>query len=192
MGYSPQISALLNAPSGVVSVAAALVAGYGIRYASHRWAWIIAVLIPGIIGGALMSFVPIHNRSGVLAGIYLVNSVTASLPIIYHWTACNVAGQTKRAFSVAIVSGSFSIGNILGPQTFQARDAPEYRPAKIAILACLSAGAVVGFVLFLLYRHANAKGGRGGVIARQDCPGDDGHLWENLTDKKNAAFCYVY
>jgi hypothetical protein len=35
----------------------------------------------------------------------------------------NFGGATKRAFGAAIVTGSFSIGNIIGPQTFQARDA---------------------------------------------------------------------
>jgi hypothetical protein len=30
-----------------------------------------------------MSFLPVTNRSGCLAGIYLVNAVVAPLPIIY-------------------------------------------------------------------------------------------------------------
>jgi hypothetical protein len=37
-----------------------------------------------IIGGALMSFLPTSNRSGVLAGIYLVNAVVAPLAIFYN------------------------------------------------------------------------------------------------------------
>lgn len=36
-----------------------------------------------ILGGALMSFLPISNRSGCLAGIYLVNAVVAPLPVLY-------------------------------------------------------------------------------------------------------------
>ena len=79
-----------------------------------------------------MSFLPTSNKSGILAGIYLVNAVVAPLTIFYAWTAANFAGATKRAFAAALVSGSFSLGNIIGPQTFQARDAPEYRPAKLA------------------------------------------------------------
>jgi hypothetical protein len=36
-----------------------------------------------ILGGALMSFLPVTNRSGCLAGIYLVNAVVAPLPVLY-------------------------------------------------------------------------------------------------------------
>jgi hypothetical protein len=36
-----------------------------------------------IIGGALMSFLPVTNRSGCLAGVYLVNAVVAPLPVLY-------------------------------------------------------------------------------------------------------------
>lgn len=37
-----------------------------------------------IIGGALMSFLPKTNKSGLLAGIYLVNAVVAPLTIFYN------------------------------------------------------------------------------------------------------------
>lgn len=36
-----------------------------------------------ILGGALMSFLPITNKNGILAGIYLVNAVVAPLTIFY-------------------------------------------------------------------------------------------------------------
>lgn len=36
-----------------------------------------------IMGGALMSFLPVTNRSGCLAGIYLTNAVVAPLPVLY-------------------------------------------------------------------------------------------------------------
>ena len=67
-----------------------------------------------------MSF--LNTKAGVLAGIWLVNTVTGTLIIIYHWTAANVAGQTKRCISIALVSASFSVGAIIGPQTFREKD----------------------------------------------------------------------
>lgn len=105
-------------PSGIVSIASTFIVGFGIRHTSHRWAWLVACCIPGILGGALMSFAT-GTKAGQLAGIYLVNSITATLIVIYQWTGSNVGGQTKRVISVALVSGSFSVGNIIGPQTFQ-------------------------------------------------------------------------
>ena len=36
----------MNMPSGAVSIFFTLFVGYGIRYGSHRWAWIVATIIP--------------------------------------------------------------------------------------------------------------------------------------------------
>ena len=175
-------------PSGIVSITSALVVGYGVRYTSNRWAWIVACCIPGILGGGLMSFAPANNRAALLAGIYLVNTITATLIAIYQWTAANVAGQTKRVVSVALVAGSFSVGNIIGPQTFQAKDTPQYIPAKITVLATQAGAATVAFTLFLYYVWANRRKGvrrEAGEQSQQD-------LWEDVTDKQDGSFTYVY
>lgn len=180
-------------PSGVVSIASTLIVGYGVRFTSNRWAWVIVCCIPGIIGGGLLSFAT-QNRAAQLAGIYLVNTITAVLIIIYQWTASNVAGTTKRVASVALIAGSFSVGNIIGPQTFQARDAPQYIPAKIAVLATQSAAALVAFVLFLYYVWANkrkdAAASITGAIGVESQ--SEQQLWEDQTDKQKPTFRYVY
>ena len=190
-GFSPPDSALLNMPSGIVSIASTLIVGFGIRYTSNRWAWIVACCVPGVLGGALMSFAPKSNRAAQLAGIYLVNAITATLIVIYQWTASNVAGHTKRVISVALISGSFSVGNIIGPQTFQAKDAPAYKPAKITVVATQAAGALIALVLFAYYVWANKR--KNAVQASVD-PVDQSeqHLWEDQTDKENKTFRYVY
>lgn len=188
-GFSGPISALLNTPGGVVSIFFTLLVGFGIRQTSNRWAWNVLCTIPGIIGGALLSFLPKSNKAGVLIGIYLVNSIVATLPILYQWTMANCAGHTKRAFSSALIAGSFSIGNIIGPQTFQARDAPEYRPAKIAVLATQAAAAVLSVVLFVYYRWQNRQ--RDQKKGAEENSFDD-TKWAGLTDRENPSFRYVY
>ncbi|KAI9681266.1 MAG: hypothetical protein M1817_002548 [Caeruleum heppii] len=193
-GFSSPVSALLNMPSGIVSIASTLIVGFGIRRVSNRWAWIVGCCVPGIVGGALMSFLPKSNKAGLLAGIYMVNAIVATLTIIYQWTVANCAGQTKRVFSSALISGSFSIGNIIGPQTFQARDAPQYIPAKIAVLATQAAGALVAVMLFLFYVRANRRKDRqmraeyGAEAAHET----EAEHWANQTDRQNATFRYVY
>lgn len=135
-----------------------------------------------------MSFAPSSNRAALLAGVYLVNSITAVLAVIYQWTAANVAGQTKRVVSVALIAGSFSVGNIIGPQTFQAKDAPQYIPAKITVLATQAGAAVVAFVLFLYYVWANRRKGVTLVVEEQS----QQELWDGRTDKEDKSFRYVY
>jgi hypothetical protein len=46
LGYTPKKAALMNMPSGAISIFFTLFVGYGIRVGSHRWAWIIACIIP--------------------------------------------------------------------------------------------------------------------------------------------------
>ncbi|KAL8706571.1 MAG: hypothetical protein Q9201_000384 [Fulgogasparrea decipioides] len=192
-GYKPPTAALLNMPSGIVSIASTLIVGYGVRHTSNRWVWVAACCIPGILGGALMSF-DTGNKAGQLAGIYLVNTITATLVVIYQWTGANVAGQTKRVISVALVSGSFSVGNIIGPQTFQAKDAPDYIPAKITVLATQAAAALIALVLFLYYVMANRSKVAPSEVTESVGVGGYGEerLWEDRTDKQNPTFRYVY
>ena len=140
-----------------------------------------------------MSFLPVTNRPGCLAGIYLVNAVVAPLPILYAWTAANFSGATKRAFAAAVVSGSFSVGNIIGPQTFQARDAPAYRPAKLAVMGTQAGCAVVTVALYVYYRCENGRRDR--LIGKVGS-GEQGFLekerWGTKTDRENVKFRYCY
>ena len=190
-GFSPPDSALLNMPSGVVSIASTLIVGFGVRYTSNRWAWIVACCVPGVLGGGLMSFAPKSNRAAQLAGIYLVNAITATLIVIYQWTASNIAGHTKRVISIALISASFSVGNIIGPQTFQARDAPQYTPAKITVVATQAAGALIASILFAYYVWANRRK-EARVPAAVSRDNTEQHLWQDQTDKENKTFRYVY
>ena len=103
---------------------------------------------------------------------------------------------------MALVSGSFSVGNIIGPQTFQARDAPGYVPAKISVLATQAAAAAVAGMLFSYYVWANGRKEKamllGAVVAVEHqnelarFEGMEQRLWENRTDKENEMFRYVY
>ena len=88
------------------------------------------------------------------------------------------------------MSGSFSVGNIIGPQTFRARDAPEYRPAKLTLLGAEAGCAFVTFVLFLYYVYMNRR--RGAVGADVEEQYMERGVWERMTDRENKRFRYVY
>ena len=197
IGFDPGNAALLNMPSGIVSIAATLTVGFGVRYvaAGHRWLWIVGCCVPGVLGGALMSFLPSDppraNKAGLLAGIYLINAIVAPLAVVYQWAASNVAGYTKRTFSISLIAGAFSVGNIIGPQTFQARDAPQYIPAKITVLATQCACALSAVALFLYYRWANGRKEKAAAHLTTT-HAIDATARENLTDKENIYFRYVY
>ena len=141
-----------------------------------------------------MSFAPKYNRAALLTGVYLVNAVIPNLIITFQWTMANVAGHTKRAAAAAMIAGSFSIGNIIGPQTFRAQDAPEYHTAKVTVLATQASAAFVTVVLFVYYMWANKrKERRQRGLEREGMRLDaKEEVWGNLTDKENVWFKYVY
>ncbi|WEW55538.1 hypothetical protein PRK78_000969 [Emydomyces testavorans] len=184
------LAALLNTPSGLVTIVSTILSGVMVRYKSHRWACIVACCLPGIIGCSLMSFVSKDNHAGVLTGIYLVNCIVPTLVLVYQWVAANVAGSTKRSASVALVTASFGVGNIIAPQTFQAKDAPQFIPAKIAVLATQATAAVVAVVIFLYYLWENHRRDR--VQLEMSESSSEEANWDNLTDKENPAFRYTY
>lgn len=75
-GYTSKQSALLNIPSGVVSILSTMFATIAVGRGYARWVSIGVLVVPVIIGGALMSFLPIKNQGGLLTGIYLINCVS--------------------------------------------------------------------------------------------------------------------
>jgi len=193
-GYTSKEAALLNMPTGAVSGLFTLLVGFGTRHTSHRWAWLILCCIFGVLGGGLMSYAPRHNKGALLTGVYLVNAVVPTPIIIYQLAMSNIAGHTKRAVSAVVVAGCLGIGNIIGPQTFRAKDAPEYHSAKVIVLAVQSAGASVTAVLFLYYVWANKqKERRQRILEREGVAmNTTADTWGNLTDKQNPEFRYVY
>jgi len=83
------------------------------------------------------------------------------------------------------MAAAFGVGNIIGPQTFQVRDAPSYLPAKITVLATQGVAAVLAVVLFAYYVWSNRRRGRSQVEP-------DATEWRDLTDKENKSLRYTY
>ncbi|CBF84634.1 putative MFS transporter [Aspergillus nidulans FGSC A4] len=163
-GYTSKESALLNMPSGVVSILSILLSTYAVAKGYSRWLAIDLLLVPTLLGSCLMSFLPKSNQAGLLVGIYMVNTTVAPLILIFAWTGANFKGYTGKVTGCAFISAAFSIANIIGPQTFQARDAPEYLPAKVTIVVANAAAIAVSTALRLLYGSRNREAERLGAL----------------------------
>lgn len=88
-----------------------------------------------------------------------------------------------------MVAASFAIANIIGPQTFQAHDAPEYIPAKITVLvtAVLTAMTAVALRILLGYRNKTRRESPDELGAETEAI-----LLADVTDGKNKNFRYIY
>ena len=85
----------------------------------------------------------------------------------------------------AIILMSFCVGNVIGPESFQEKDAPDYIPAKITIVAVLSTTIVLVAILNTLNVMENKKRDREGHV---EMPRD--YEFMDLTDKENRNFRY--
>ncbi|KAJ5809063.1 uncharacterized protein N7503_001281 [Penicillium pulvis] len=189
-GYGNKQSALLNMPSGVVSIVSTMVSTYAIAKGFSRWLAIDLLLIPTLIGSCLMSFLPSSNKGGCLAGIYLVNTTVAPLALIYAWTGANYKGYTMKVAGTALISAAFSIANIIGPQTFQSKDAPQYIPAKITLVAVNAAAILISTLLRIMYGRRNSRADRLGTPARSSMEARTASTQNANVD--DETFRYVY
>ncbi|KAI2901854.1 hypothetical protein CBS11852_2420 [Aspergillus niger] len=188
-GYDSKESALLNMPSGVVSIVSTMASTMAIARGYSRWLAINVLLVPTLLRACLMSFLPSSNQGGCLAGIYLVNTTVAPLALIFAWTGANYKGYTMKVAGSTLVSAGFSIANIIGPQTFQSRDAPGYIPAKITIVAVNAGAIIISTTLRVVYGRRNARANRLGQAAGSRM---EERLRSEEDDEGVVDFRYVY
>lgn len=188
-GYSPKASALLNMPSGAVNIISTLTYAFYVRYYGRRYLVIFVGSMIGTLGACLLSYLPHTNKAGLLVAMYLINALPGVTNIVSQWLSCNVAGHTKRAYATAMVNAAFSIGNIIGPETFRAQDAPEYRPAKLTLVVCWALAGVVSLGTGAYYTLMN-KSRTKGVVHVEGEEVEDAQAYAGLTDKQNKAFRY--
>ncbi|THH26702.1 hypothetical protein EUX98_g7496 [Antrodiella citrinella] len=165
-GYTPKQAALLNMPSGAAVATLCLV-------------------VPAVTGACLMSFTNV--KGALLAGIWLINTVTPILIVAISWTQANCAGHTKRVTYNAMIMIAFGIGNICGPQTFRAKDAPKYWPARVTMVAATAVCGLLTVLLLGLYMWRNET--------RKPSDEDEKTVYEDIderTDFDIAGFRYVY
>lgn len=84
----------------------------------------------------------------------------------------------------------YCVGNIIGPQTFRADDAPEYVPAKVSMVVLFAVAVGLNTVLLFVNLAENKKRDREGHInpsleELEEIQNSD------MTDQENRYFRYV-
>ena len=89
---------------------------------------------------------------------------------------------------------SFAVGNILGTQTFQAKQAPGYISGKIAIIATLAALCFVILILRWYNDHLNKKNDK--ILAEmsddEQAETREKMAFADQTDRNNPFFRYTH
>lgn len=197
-GFTSRQALLMSAPSGVVGVICVLLVGYLSDKWRDRSSVMLICIIPTILGAGLMigldpNGVP-KNKAGLLAASFMTGTFGAAFMLLLTWNASNIAGHTKKVTVNALTMVSFAVGNILGTQTFQSKQAPGYISGKISIVATLSALCLLVLVLRWYNHRLNKKNTKAleGMSEEEKEEMRSKMAFADQTDRSNVFFVYTH
>ncbi|KAF7629691.1 hypothetical protein AFLA_013399 [Aspergillus flavus NRRL3357] len=188
MGYSQTQSLLLVTPLGAYEVVALIGLTYLAMKSEQRLLWCIIGHIPSIVGAILMATT---DKAPALVGYYLTGGIPIGWTTILGLTSTNIAGSTKKITVSCIQTIAYTVGNIISPQTFQAKDAPQYLPAKISIVILYVLVTLDLYLIRWLSIRENRRRDQ-----EKEALGDayvvpQNHEFLDLTDRENPEFRYA-
>ncbi|KAI0366410.1 MFS general substrate transporter [Pilatotrama ljubarskyi] len=199
-GYTSKQTLILSTPGGAVASLTTLLCGWYSDRKNERMIPIIFCLIPTIVGSAmLIGLNGSGNKGALLFATYLIGTFGSALSSVYAYNASNTSGHTKKNTINALTLATFSVGNIIGTEIFQPKDAPAYIPGKIAIMVLLTVQLFVSLLLRWINLRLNIKkrekleeekakhGWTDEDVQRER----ERHAFMDLTDKQNLFFVYT-
>jgi len=200
-GYTSKQTLILSTPGGLVAAATTLLCGWYSDKKGDRMLPIIFSLIPTIVGSAMLIGLNNSGNKGVLLfAVYLIGTFGSALASVYAYNASNTSGHTKKVTINAMTLATFSLGNIIGTEIFQPRDAKSgYIPGKTAIMVLLTVQLFVSYALRLINIRLNKKRKLALAEKKESCGWSDDdirrererHAFMDLTDKQNMFFVYT-
>ncbi|KAK1527819.1 major facilitator superfamily transporter [Colletotrichum paranaense] len=187
MGYTSEESLLLVTPLGAYEIVALVGLTWLAMKTRQRLYWCIAGHIPAIIGAILMATT---SKVPALIGYYTSGGIPIGWTTILGLQSTNVAGSTKKVTVACIGTIAYTIGNIISPQTFQARDAPRYLPAKISICIIYFLVTVDLFLMRWVLERRNKKRDAEKAALGDAYKVEENHEFWDLTDLENKEFRY--
>ncbi|KDN47008.1 MFS general substrate transporter [Tilletiaria anomala UBC 951] len=157
LGYNKKITALLGMATGLSEVVAVIIMVLIARWTKTRSIPGIACLLVAILGASMMVGLPASQANAKVAGYAMVMFFAMPTLLLYATLSSSVGGETKKVTFNAVFSLGYAAGNIIGPQTYRASEAPNYPSAKAAMLACLCVGGVFYVALFIYHSIENKR-----------------------------------
>lgn len=191
---------ILGAPAGAIAAFATIASGWYSDKKGERMLPIVFVTVPTIVGAAMLVGLGGSSQKGALLfASWLIGTVGSGLSLVYSYNASNIAGYTKKVTINAMTLFTFSLGNIIGTEIFQPKDAPNYIPGKVAVLVLWTIQLLLTLVLRSINIRRNKKKAEELHQLRVERGWTDQefererehHAFLDLTDKKNPFFVYM-
>ncbi|PYI00613.1 permease of the major facilitator superfamily [Aspergillus sclerotiicarbonarius CBS 121057] len=189
-GYDVPTTQLLNMGSGAAQVVGTFFALFLAKWTNRTIAGIFTLLL-ACVGSAMMLGIPSSNNSARYGGYILVYQFPICVLFIITLMTGGVAGSTKKFTFGCVYQLGYAVGNIIGPQTYRAKDAPDYYPAKYTMLGFFIVTAILIAVYGFLHHVWNQRREKEESIQSGDAYDTiDNEEFSDLTDFQMKGFRY--
>ncbi|KAJ2979252.1 hypothetical protein NUW58_g7249 [Xylaria curta] len=133
-GFSNLQVILLDIPRNIISVIYFTLIGIICsKWKNLRMYFMMFSVVPPFIGFIVLSLLPNEPQYKWTKWGGYVMTVVSTIGLFLAWTLIpsNVAGRTKRTLISSFTFVGYCVGNIVGSQIFDYRDAPRYIPGTI-------------------------------------------------------------
>lgn len=141
-----------------------------------------------LLGMLLITCLDNHHSAGRLVGYYFTQASPTPFVALLSLISTNVAGWTKKTTVAAMYLIGYCVGNIIGPQVFQNKDAPQYRPAEITICVCYFLCILDVLFIYAWCKRENRRKEK--IRAQPGYTKIEGQEFYDLTDRENPEFVY--
>nr|XP_019012533.1 uncharacterized protein I206_02028 [Kwoniella pini CBS 10737]OCF51314.1 hypothetical protein I206_02028 [Kwoniella pini CBS 10737] len=197
LGFTVRQTQLLNLAQGGFSLIIFFGTAWVARLTNQTCLVLVGTMSLALAGTIVLLTVPVSPKTapGLLLAFYFANFVIAAGSLLYSIVTRNIAGQTKKATTSAMLFVTYGAGCIIGPQVFRAKDAPRYKLAFSVHIGLYAFFIVMTLILRFIFMRRNH-------VRRRDHEGtnhtgaeqiDHDQAFADLTDLQNKrAFRYVY
>lgn len=188
-GYHSPENLLMNMPGGAVELVGCILFALLQRFFKHKLGIATFSQALTLVATCMLAFA-LDSPNARLAGYYLSSISPVGMICCLSCFSSNVAGHTKKITVNALYLIGYCVGNLIGPQTFIASQAPEYRGGQLAIVICYAVSTVLIAWLYFNYWRENNRRDRLAAEGSLDIPYIENIEFADLTDKENVLFRY--
>ncbi|KAF7504668.1 hypothetical protein GJ744_002022 [Endocarpon pusillum] len=190
-GYTAFEALLWQMPLGAVCFVSILLTGYlSLKVPNIRLIMLITCCLPVIAGCAMIwKSTWSHHAATPIAGYTVIGFFAPVTSLTVSTGMANVAGATKKSYMAANIFVFYCVGNIVGPQLVKSQTLQRHYPELwlgIIISYCLV--IVLAITLMFILRRENMRRERMQLDEKEA----EKTAFEDLTDKENPHFRYVY
>lgn len=163
MGYTAAQSQIRAIPVFIVAAVVSLVVALSTDRLKHRYSFIIAGCVVGIIGYAiLLNLTRVTVGVRFMAAFFITTGGFMAQPVALAWLANQMGGHYKRSVASAIQVGFGNLGGIVASNIFLKTEQPYYHTGFGTATGFLGLTMIMATVFLIGLKLENKKRDRGG------------------------------